>query len=474
MSNEHNEQDQQMDEQRNGWDGQMVRELAALTPEQAEAAKRPAHDLMRLPTTPDSGERGGEQQARSWGKWYGERLPLDTASLVSWMRAKWHFDHNEGTKYDPATGAFEDNPLNGEQVWTLDPLHLGAFDVLAVRLVRAGAYPEGIHKLAAKLPEGSEAVFAMRATFARNVIQNRLMEIAANSSPSAGSMTTQIVQIGAGLDPLGLQLELERRLRARAGGAPLAEFRMFIVDQPAQLRVREQAMRHFAVCARAQLQPVELADEMEDWIWTDELATATHRDGTKVRTDGLPDRYIPLTITEQHHSVSLGSELVNGLRAAGWSDRFPTIFVMMGVSYYMSASQMRAILASLSLINELRAPLLRDMSALPNLLIMDYAQPPSMSGGEDAHAEQEARAKMAAAEQALKDAGEPIKFKTDEITPLLVHYGLTTVHDTSFLSFYTQELEDAAEIKRHDPRRLRFVVASYPVPRVKPRTSHLY
>lgn len=415
----------------------------------------------------------GEQQARSWGKWYGDRLPLDTASLVSWMRAKWFFDHNEGTKYDPSTGAFEPNPLNGEQVWTLDPLHLGAFDVLAVRLVRAGAYPEGIHKLAAKLPEGSEAVFAMRATFVRNVIQNRLIEIAA-SSPGAGSLTTQIVQIGAGLDPLGLQLELERRLRVREGGAPLAEFRMFIVDQPAQLRVREQAMRHFAVCARAQLQPVELADEMEDWIWTDELAAATHRDGTKVRTDGLPDRYIPLTITEQHHSVSLGSELVNGLRAAGWSDRFPTIFVMMGVSYYMSANQMRAILASLSLINELRAPLLRDMSAQPNLLIMDYAQPPSMGNGEDAHAEQEARAKMVAAEQALKDAGEPIKFKTDEITPLLVHYGLTTVQDTSFLSFYTQELEDAAEIKRHDPRRLRFVVASYPVPRVKPRTSHLY
>jgi hypothetical protein len=400
-------------------------------------------------------------------RWEGDKLPMNTATLVCYARAMWAkkvIDAEVGASWQ------ERNTKGNVPTHLLHNSQCGTLDQIAILLLEARAFPEGIEQAFAKLPAGSEAVFAMRQHFAIHALLQDITPQPEHIVPRNKFFTprmdkVQIVQLGAGLDPLAYMLHGSQSVDPEA---TYINHEVFVVDQPDMLDLRRRVMKHasymFASRGRHDLQ--RILDEQEVVGGVNSLG------------EPCGPRHIPMTFGASakrvgyNSGLSDASELIHKLQRAGWSSHRPTMFVAMGLTYYLNEGAIQDILRMVHLINEMRPKHMAGSNHLSNSLILDYAMP--VSHNKRTTHGLNASESIEQAEEALKDMGEPIDFKTDDMTPLLHHHGAFMVRETSFLSYYTMVMREVAAITLDDPRRLRFVEAAWQAPQTARHVGKLF
>jgi len=400
-------------------------------------------------------------------RWEGDKLPMNTATLVCYARAMWAkkvLDAELGLSWQ------ERNTKGHVPAHLLHNNQCGMLDQIAMLMLEAHAFPDGIEQAFAKLPEGSEAVFAMRQHFAVHALMQDITPQPEHIVPRNKFYTprmdkVQIVQLGAGLDPLAYMLHASKGVDPEA---TYIKHEVFVVDQPDMLALRRRVMKHashmFASRGRHDLQ--RIIDEQEVVGSVNSLG------------EPCAPRHIPMTFGASAKSggynsgLSEATELIHKLQRAGWSSQHPTMFVAMGLTYYLNEGAIQDILRMVHLINEMRPKHMVGSNHLSNSLILDYAMP--VAHNKRTTHGIKASESIEQAEEALKDMGEPIDFKTDDITPLLHHHGAFMVRETSFLSYYTMVMREVAAITLDDPRRLRFVEAAWQTPQTPRHVGKLF
>lgn len=300
-----------------------------------------------------------------------DKTRCSTAMLVSRLRAKWALQHSQ--------------PRAEHGVCSLSATRDGV-DPWA-EYISAGT-EQLFEKVIASFPPGSEAVFGMRTHLADSLISAIVVPL--NLPPSQqviwehhAKPCRQVVMLGSGLD-------------TSAGKHPTRRF--FEVDLPEMIALKQKVIRELP------------AHVTKDFPYSERHVS-----------------YIPYTFGKDEQPP-----LLELLTEQGFDPEQPTLWLMMGVSYYLTREQF---CQTLSMISQFPGV---------HVFAFDYALP---SPADDAH-------------QELARLGEPIRFQCADIAPLLIEHFFPYIHEESFCAYYRRTYGLDATVLPNDKRALRFVVCS--------------
>lgn len=295
-----------------------------------------------------------------------------TAMLVSLLRAKW------AARPLPHTSIQQPPSLDG---------FLDGLDPWA-KYISAGT-EQRFEKVLASFPPGSEAVFGMRTHLADRLINGIVVPTdltphqATGWRRSGAKPCEQVVMLGSGLDT--------------SAGKHLSR-RFFEVDLPEMIALKRQVIS-------------DLPDEAVQLLPYSEHNIS----------------YIPYTFGQQEQAP-----LLDLLVAQGFDPNKPTLWLMMGVSYYLTREQFCQTLSMISLFPG------------AHVFAFDYALPSQADS----------------AQEELARLGEPIRFQCADIAPLLIEHHFPYIHEESFCAYYRRTCGLDAQVWPDDKRALRFVVCA--------------
>lgn len=252
-----------------------------------------------------------------------------------------------------------------------------AVDVTARYIAQAA--PKGAYDAAiARMPGRSHAVFAARQDFADNIIRG--------FCTGAGQVYAQIVVIGSGFDALA------DRLHVYCEGQGVDAPPIFEVDYPAMIEQKRAAIEQMRA------------------------AGYPYADGHVT--------YVPCDFDAGYTFAEMLDQ-----RPGEFNPELPTLFVILGVVYYLPEQEVERMFAQIHAMNARSA------------VVFDYALP---SGDKAASEAMEELAKM----------GAPIKYLTNDIQPLLFAAGrFLLLDDVSVLTHMIFKFKEPVSV--NDGRRMR-------------------